>query len=167
MTTRRMIGMIVCILTVLGSAILAQQIKPPKVEQKIILVSGNKDWTNTGFTVFPKDRVTVKASGKVYFSDGAMESGVGPEGWARDNYAAAFPEDANYCDDPLMSENHAALIADINNERFLLGPETTFHGKDGLFYVGINDCSFAGSFFNSGQFSLVIKIERNVVPDKK
>jgi hypothetical protein len=159
-------GMVVCVSLVIGTMVPAQHIKPLKAEQKVMLIQGNKDWTNTGFTIGPRDLVTVTASGRVYFSDGAKESGVGPEGWDRNNYAQAFPEDANYCDDPLMTENHAALIADVNNVRFLLGPELTFHGKEGLFYLGINDCTFTDSYYNTGQFSVVIKVERNAVPEK-
>ncbi len=30
----------------------------------------------------------------------------------------------------------------------------------GLLFLGINDCTFTGDFYNTGQFSVVIKIER-------
>jgi len=33
-------------------------------------------------------------------------------------------------------------------------------GKAGLLYLGINDCTFTGDFYNTGQFSVVITIER-------
>jgi len=116
--------------------------------------------TATGFTLNEKDQVTVKATGSIYFSDGKAQSKVDPEGWARDNYITAWQDNANFCDDPLMDENHAALIAEVDGEFFLIGKEATFSGKAGLLYLGINDCTFTGEFYNTGQFSVVVKIER-------
>lgn len=132
----------------------------PKVEQKIILVPGNKNFTATGFTVHEKDQVTIKASGYIYFSNGEAQSKVDPDGWARSNYIADWQDNANFCDDPLMDENHATLIADVDGEVFLIGKEATFLGKAGLLYLGINDCTFTGDFYNTGQFSVVISIKR-------
>ena len=132
----------------------------PKVEQKIMLIPGNKDMTPTGFTVHEKDQVTIKASGYIYFSDGKAQSKVDPDGWARGNYIADWGDNANFCDDPLMDENHAALIADVDGEKFPIGKEASFVGKAGLLYLGINDCTFTGDFYNTGQFSVVISIKR-------
>jgi hypothetical protein len=123
-------------------------------------LSGSQNLTATGFTLNEKDRVTVKATGYVYFSSGKAQSKTGPEGWGRSGYAVDWPEDANACDDPLMDENHAALIAEVDGEVFMIGKETSFSGKAGLFFLGINDCTFTGDLYNSGQFSVVIKIER-------
>ena len=132
----------------------------PKVEQKILLVPGNQNLTSTGFTLNEKDRVTVTATGNIFFSNGDPQSKVDPEGWGRSNYIPDWQDNANYCDDPLMDENHAALIAEVDGEFFLIGKEVTFSGKAGLLYLGINDCTFTGEFYNTGQFSVVVKIER-------
>ncbi|MGZ5515195.1 MAG: hypothetical protein ACXW2O_08920 [Candidatus Aminicenantales bacterium] len=143
-----------------SSGVMDKAQKLPKVEQKIILIPGNKDMTPTGFTVHEKDQVTIKASGYIYFSDGKAQSKVDPDGWARSNYVADWGDNANFCDDPLMEENPAALIADVAGEKFPVGKEATFVGKAGLLYLGINDCTFTGDFYNTGQFSVVITIER-------
>lgn len=142
-----------------GSGVMGNAQKP-KVEQKILLVPGNQNMTATGFTLNEKDQVTVKATGNIYFSDGKAQSKTAPEGWGRSSYAIDWPEDANACDDPLMDENHAALIADVDGEVFLIGREATFSGKAGLLYLGINDCTFAGALYNTGQFSVVVSIKR-------
>lgn len=134
----------------------------PKVEQKILLVPGNKDLTATGITLNEKDRVTIKATGNIYFSSGKAQSKAGPEGWGRGSYAIDWPEDANACDDPLMDENHAALIAEVDGEFFIIGKEADFSGKVGLLYLGINDCTFTGDLFNTGQFSVIIRIEKGI-----
>jgi len=45
-----------------------------------------------------------------------------------------------------------------------VGKDITFHGKRGQLFLGINDCSFTGNCSNTGEFSAVIKVERNAVP---
>jgi hypothetical protein len=138
-----------------------------KVVQKIVVVQGNQEWTPTGITLAPGDKVTLQASGKVYFCGGAAQSGVGPEGWPRSSYAGTWPDDYNHCADPIDQGNHAALIADVNGQKFYVGPSHTFSGKSGLLYLGINDCSLTGPLYNSGQFSVTLKVERNAVPVAK
>jgi hypothetical protein len=155
------------ILFALACPLGAQTVNPPKVEQKIMLVPGNKDFTKTGFTIGPGDRATIAAAGKVYFCDGAAASEVGPDGWSRTTFSNTWVDDYNFYADPIETVGHAALIADVNNERFLIGAKKTFSGKDGLLYLGISDCSFTGQFYNTGQFSVVIKVERNAVPFQK
>jgi hypothetical protein len=145
----------------------AQTIKPPKVEQKIMSVPGNKNFTNTGFSIGPGDRVTITATGKVYFCEGAAASEVGPDGWPRSTFGNTWIDDYNFCADPLETIGHAALIADINNDKLLIGSKKIFSGKNGLLYLGINDCSFTGPWYNTGQFNVIIKVERNAVPFQK
>lgn len=132
----------------------------PIVEKKVLLVPGNVNLTATKITLDEKDLVTVKATGNIFFSDGKAQSKAAPDGWGRSSYAIDWPEDANACDDPLMDENHAALIAEVDGEFFFIGKEATFSGKAGLLYLGINDCTFTGDLYNTGQFSVIIKIER-------
>lgn len=139
----------------------------PQVEQRIIEVSGDKAFTNTGLTLRPGDRVTVAASGRVYFSGNAQQSGVGPDGWPWSDYGASWPDDYNACPDPLESvAGHAALIGDVNGQRFAVGQNRSFTGKAGLFYLGINDCSFTGAYRNTGKFIATVKVERALVPKK-
>ena len=136
----------------------------PKVEQKIVLVKGNQAGTNSGYTIGPRDRVTLKVAGKVCFCGGASASCVGPGGWGREDYPQSWPDDWNSCADPEETEAHAALLVDVDNERWPTGDHTTFSGKAGLLYFVINDCSLTGEYGNTGEYSVVIKVERNVVP---
>jgi len=131
----------------------------PKVEKKVVVVKGNKAWTNTGLRIGSKDRVTITASGQVCFSGQYQGACVGPNGWPG-NYEADWPDDYGYCFDPFPNINHAALIANIGNENFFVGRTKAFSRKEGFLYLGINDCSFTGECSNSGEFSAVIKIER-------
>jgi hypothetical protein len=156
-------------LAVLVSVVAAQSVPQPKIAQKTVAVPGNRDFTNTGYTIGPNDRVTISASGTVRFSAGADASAVGPNGWPRNTYANSWPDDYNACADPLEepAAGHAALIADVNGERFVIGTNRTFSGKDGLLYLGINDCSFTGGVHNTGQFSANVKVERDAVGIRK
>lgn len=135
-----------------------------KVEQKVVLVKGNQATTNTGYTLGPRDRVTLSVAGKVCFSAGATDSCVGPGGWGRADYPQSWPDDWNSCADPVETEDHAALLVDVDGERWPTGDHTTFSGKAGLLYLVVNDCSLTGEFSNSGQYSVVVKVERNAVP---
>jgi hypothetical protein len=160
---------LVAVLLALACALGAQNVPQPRVEQKIMVVPGNKDFTGTGFTIGPADRVTITATGKVYFLAKSAQSGVGPDGWPRSTFAENWPDQFGDCADPLedAAAGHAALIADVNNQKFLIGATRTFFGKNGLLYLGINDCSFTGSNGNSGQFNVTVKVERNAIPVKK
>lgn len=139
--------------------------KLPKVEKKVVEVPGNQAWTDTGFLLRPQDRVTITASGDVCFSSGDEDSCVGPDGYQGEHgvYNEAWPNDYYECDDPLQSENHAALIGEVGNHLFLVGRKTIFSGKNGKLYLGINDCSLTGNYYNTGEFRAVIKVERNAV----
>ncbi|HPS78469.1 MAG TPA: hypothetical protein PLS53_09970 [Thermoanaerobaculaceae bacterium] len=136
----------------------------PKVEQKVVLVKGNQEATNSGYTLGPRDRVTLSVAGKVCFSAGAAPSCVGPGGWGRADYPQSWPDDWNFCADPVETEAHAALLVDVDGERWPTGDHTTFSGKAGLLYFVVNDCSLTGEYSNTGQYSVVVKVERDAVP---
>ena len=140
--------------------------RPPKKEQKIVRIHGNQAWLNTGIRLRPQDRVTIKATGKVCFSNDEKPSCVDPDGWGVQNYGKSWPNNWNYCDDPIRSANHAALIANVGHPDFVVGRHLTFAGKDGTLYLGINDCTFKGPYYNTGEFSVVIVVARNAVPKR-
>lgn len=140
--------------------------KPPKKETKIFNISGSKQWLNTGIRLRPQDRVTIKATGKVCFSNGEKPSCVDPTGWNVRDYGNSWPYNHNYCDDPEKGLNHAALIANVGNPNFLVGRRLVFSGKNGTLYIGINDCTMTGEFGNTGSFSVTVTIERDVVPQR-
>ena len=50
---------------------------------------------------------------------------------------------------------------------FFAGKNKVFAGKEGYLVLGINDCSFTGDFHNTGEFSVIVKIERNALTPKK
>lgn len=140
-----------------------QQIKPPKTEQKLVRVPGNQGWVDTGIKITRKDRVKIQATGKVYFSNGASDSGVGPLGWSRSNYQEAWPNDWITCDDPLPSAGHAGLLVKVGGEEMFAGNNKMIQRMEGRLYLGINDCTLKGAYYNSGQFNVVIKVERGVI----
>lgn len=152
-------------LTVLSCLLAAQTSTPPKWEQKVFVVPANRDWTDTGFVVKPADQVTVKASGRAYFNE-RSDSIVGSNGFDGD-YKTLRPEDYAACADPLPKENHACLIAKINNDVFKLGSNITFSDKQGRLYLGINDCTLTGKLGNSGLFGANVKIARDAIATKK
>jgi len=138
----------------------AQAVKPPRTETKLVVIKGDNDWKNTGIVLKSTDKVTITASGQVFFSDGNELSGVSPDGKNRLKYNMNWEFDSQFCNDPLMNENHAALIAKVNKNAFLLGKSKTFTGKTGQLIIGINDCTFKKDFYNTGQFQVNIKIIR-------
>ncbi|MGD2246735.1 MAG: hypothetical protein PVI11_09330 [Candidatus Aminicenantes bacterium] len=139
--------------------------KRPKIEQKVVRVPGNQAWTDTGLTLRPQDKVTITASGRVCFGGDITESCVGPDGW-EGNYQTDWPGDYAYCFDPLRTANHAALIGGIENNNFFVGRNLTFKDKNGRLYLGINDCSLTGDYYNTGEFSAIVKVEHNAFPKK-
>ncbi|MBN2432006.1 MAG: hypothetical protein JXQ27_11040 [Acidobacteria bacterium] len=151
------------LVVMLVSPVLAPSPKPPRTEQKMVRVPGNLAWTDTGLTISRKDRVTIGASGTVFFSNGASDSGVGPLGWSRSNYQDAWPDDWLACDDPLPSGGHAGLLARIGSEEMFVGASKTFDRKEGRLFLGINDCTLNGNFHNTGQFEVTVKVARNVI----
>ena len=162
---KRVLIVLTVALTVLSCLVAAQTSTPPKWEQKVFVVPANRDWTDTGFVLKPADKVTVKASGRAYFNE-RSDSIVGSNGLDGD-YKTLRPEDSAACADPLPKESHGALIAKINNEVFKLGSNNTFSGKEGKFYLGINDCTLSGKLGNSGLFGANVKIERDALATKK
>jgi hypothetical protein len=160
-------------MTITACVLVAQTVTPPKAvqkadqkaEQKVVVTPADKDWTNGDFTLGPGDRVSIKASGRVYFSE-RPDSSVGPNGLDGD-YKTSRPDDAAACEDPLPKENHACLIGKINDEKFKIGSSLTFSGKSGQLFLGINDCTLTGKFGNSGVFGVNIKVERDAVAVKK
>ncbi len=153
--------LIVCSLLV--SPVFSQEVpKPPRVEKKVLSVQGNAAATNTGIKLKPSDRVSVKASGSVCFSNGDDDSCVTANGYAGEHgpYAEAWRNDYYQCDDPLPTANHAGLIANIGNSDLFLGAEKTFSGQQGALYLGVNDCSLTGDYHNTGSFEVIVTVKR-------
>jgi len=138
----------------------------PKVEQKVVKVEGDQAWTDTGLLLRLEDKVTITATGKVYFSGTSQGAVVDPNGWMGD-YENGWPDDYGHCFDPLPSVNHAALIGGFGSDQFFVGKNKTFSGKKGKLYLGINDCSLTGIRGNSGSFQAVIKVEHKAVPPQE
>ncbi len=136
--------------------------KHQKKETRIVKIMGDSSWVNTGVRVRPKDIVTIKASGKVYFNNEG-QSGVSPDGWDVSDYGNSWPYNWNYCDDPETGMNHAALIGNIGHDNFFIGKKLTFSKKNGTLYLGINDCTLKKpeDFKNSGKFTVIITIVKN------
>jgi hypothetical protein len=133
----------------------------PKIETKMMVIKGDNDWLKTGFLLKSTDKVEVTASGEIRFSNGEEYSKTGPNGYSRNNYIQDFiAEDAAYCIDPLEDASHAALIGKAKGSEFLIGDSKTITGKSGPLYIGINDCSFKSKYYNTGQFSVNIKVIR-------
>ena len=133
-----------------------------KTEHKIFRLLGDNAWLDTGFVLNPADRVTVKATGQVFFSNGTNDSGVNPDGYLRKHYVSDYSGDNAHCGDPIETKHcgHAALIGKDNQGLFLLGKAKLITGKKGKFYIGINDCSFKTQYYNTGQFNVTVKVVR-------
>ena len=162
---KRALIMLTMAMTILSCLLVAQTATAPTREQKVVVVPSDKDWTDTRYELKPGDKVTIKASGRIYFDERA-DSAVGANGLNGD-YQTLRPEDYAACADPLPKENHGCLIAKINTEIFKLGSDLTFSGKEGKLQLGINDCTFTGKLGNSGVFGVNIKIERDAIAAKK
>jgi|GEM_PF-1254398 len=143
-------------------------LKPGHVEQKMLRILGDNAWLDTGFVLNPTDRVTVNATGQVFFSNGASSSGVGPDGYYRNHYISDYSGDNACCGDPIENETcgHAALIGKDGNGMFLLGKSKLITGKKGKFFIGINDCSFKTKYYNTGEFNVAIKVVRGGIIKK-
>lgn len=157
---KKLIIVLFAILLVLPTLTVKSQKKPPaNIVEKMIVIQGDEGWLNTGIKVGSKDKVTIKAEGTVYFSDGTTLSDVNPGGMPQDVYARDWEFDAQYCNDPMPQTNHAALIGNLGNEDFLIGKKTAFSDKQGVLYLGINDCTLKDKFYNTGKFEVYIKVE--------
>ena len=137
-----------------------------RVEQVIVKLPGNVAWKSTGLVLRASDRVEFKATGEVCFSNGHPDSCVSPAGYPREHYWNDFPGDWEYCGDPVVGEEfggvegHAGLIAKDRNGLFFVGKDGVFTGKTGSLEIGINDCSLTGDYYNTGEFTVVIKVVR-------
>jgi hypothetical protein len=138
--------------------VISSESKAQVLEEKMVVIKGTDDWKNTKIKLFPKDKVIIKVTGKVCFSDGNNLSCVNANGMKRDTYDLNWEFDSQYCNDPMMDENHAALIGNVGSDDFIIGKNANFSGKDGVLYLGINDCTFTGNFYNTGQFEVFIKV---------
>jgi len=135
-----------------------------KKETRIVKIEGNKGWVNTGIRLRPQDKVVVKGSGSVCFSNQEPQSCVGPEGWNVASYAGSWPYNLNYCDDPIKNANHAGLIANVGNSDFFIGKQKSFSGKSGMLYLGVNDCTLTGKYYyNTGSFTATVTVYRNAI----
>ena len=169
MTKMLAAAVITCFLTFSAFSVSAGRHAPKlkKKETKIVKIEGNRAWTNTGIRLRPQDRVTVKVSGSVCFSNQEPQSCVGPDGWNKGSYAKSWADNYNYCDDPIQSAHHAGAIANVGSSNFVIGKHRQFSGKNGVLYLGINDCTFQGKYYyNTGSFNAVITVLRDAVPHK-
>lgn len=132
----------------------------PKTNYKIT-VPGNRDWIYTGIVLKSSDSVTITAKGRVCFHNGVINSCIGANGWPQESYSQIFFYDSIVSDDPLPEEGHAGLIARIGSDIFFVGSKKTFSKKNGPLFLGINDCTFTGNYFNTGRFYVSIEIKQN------
>ena len=141
----------------------SQDKKPPSnVIVKTIIIKGSDDWINTEIKIKPKDVVYIKAKGNVCFHGESSAACVDANGWNVSNYEEDWPNDYDECFDPIKDANHAALIANLGSADFFVGTKKEFKGKEGVLYLGINDCSFTQpeELQNTGQFEVFIKVVR-------
>ncbi len=52
------------------------------------------------------------------------------------------------------------LIGKVGDDVFSVGASEVFTNREGPLELGINDCTFAGPFHNTGQYSVVIQVLR-------
>lgn len=169
---KRIILLVVLVLSI-GFPALADEAKKkkpppllePKVDQVIVKIPGNVPWKATGIVLREGDRVAFKAAGHVCFSNGHHYSCVSPAGYQRDIYYIDFPDDFAYCEDPMGAEfsgweGHAGLLAKDDYGMYFVGSDRAMTGRKGPLSIGINDCTFTGDYYNTGEFSVVIKVTR-------
>jgi hypothetical protein len=110
-----------------------------------IIVNGTEQWTDTGLTLRPGDRVTFNAEGTIQMSPDANDI-AGPAGSRR------LAPDA-----PLRQQTAGTLIARIGNAApIAVGASRTISVGGGRLFLGIND-DYVGD--NSGEFRVVVTIE--------
>lgn len=140
--------------------VLSSESKAQVIEEKMVVIKGTDDWKNTRIRLYPKDKVTIRATGEVCFSLGYCSTAVvDADGWDWNTYPADWGGDHAYCFDPLRHVNHGALIGNVGSNDFFIGKDANFTGKDGFLYLGINDCSLTSDFGNSGQFEVFISVK--------
>jgi len=140
--------------------LLSSDIAAQEVEEKIVVVKGTDDWKNTRIRLYPNDKVTIRATGEVCFSTEYCHGAtVDADGWNWNTYPQDFAGDYSYCFDPMRQVNHAALIGNVGSDDFFIGKNANFTGKDGVLYLGINDCTLTENYPNSGQFEVFISVK--------
>ena len=148
------------ILFILPLIFLSGESSAQEIEEKIVIIKSTDDWKNTKIKLYPQDKVTIRASGQICFSSQyCNDAKVDADGWDKNTYQADWPGDYAYCFDSLRQVNHAALIGNVGSDDFFIGKNANFTGKDGVLYLGINDCSLTGDFGNSGQFEVFISVK--------
>jgi hypothetical protein len=133
------------------------------VEEKMVVIKGVEDWKNTMIKVTPKDKILIRATGKVCFSGGHNLSCVDADGMNRLMFNMNWEYDKIWCDDPMIKENHAALIGNLGNDDFFIGKKNAFGNLNGMLYIGINDCTLDpgdSELYNTGQYEVFIKVIR-------
>ena len=63
-------------------------------------------------------------------------------------------------DDVKLENRRVRNIHAITNLDEVIGKRTKFFGKEGVLYIGINDCTLTGDYYNTGQFEVFIIVER-------
>jgi hypothetical protein len=169
---KKIILLVVLILCIGVSALAdeAKKKKPPpplkpQIDQVIVKLPGNVPWKPTGIVLRESDRVEFKATGQVCFSGTDPVSCVSPTGYDRNYYYQDFPVDHGFCADPMGGdfsgwEGHAGLLAKDDYGMYFVGSDRTMTGRKGPLSIGINDCTFTGDYYNTGEFSVVIKVTR-------
>jgi PA-IL-like protein/EF hand domain-containing protein len=110
-----------------------------------IIVGGTDQWTDTGLTLRPGDRVTFNAEGTIHMSPDPNDT-AGPEGSRR------LAPDA-----PLGQQAAGTLIARIGDGApIAVGASRTITARGGRLLLGVND-DYLGD--NSGEFRVVVTIE--------
>lgn len=148
------------ILFILPLILLSAECNAQVIEEKMVIVKATDDWKNTKIRIYPQDEVTIRAAGKICFSTEYCHAAtVDADGWNWNTYKEDFPGDYSYCFDPLKEANHAALIGNTGSDVFFIGKEANFTGKDGVLYLGINDCTLTENYPNSGQYEVFISVK--------
>ncbi len=127
-------------------------------------VLGNQALTETTVRLDPGAFVQIRhVDGLVRFNTTPdWEPEVGPNGYARSDFAVHWREDARF-EDPLMGshDGHAGLLAMIDGRPRFVGAKATFHTQQGGdLLLGVNDATPAGpgELGNSGGFDVEVKV---------
>ncbi len=121
----------------------------PPARTQPVTVDARRPWTDTGVDVASGDRVSVSATGTIFYGAG---SSTGPDGVAERLDLQQF--------DVLKGENHAGLIGRIGEDGapFAVGSDfASTNLAPGRLFLGVND---EGVDNNSGSFSAVVTVRR-------
>ena len=83
----------------------SSQSQAQEVEEKMVVIKGTDDWKNTKIRLYPNDKVTIKATGKVCFHAGIDSSCVDANGWDVNDYQNSWIDDWQECYDPIKTVN--------------------------------------------------------------